>query len=157
DLPVLNVAPFQIYKTQSPPQILPALFVERVGLVQYALVVRRKALARDGHLLLVRTSLGESRRQVVQSITSGGAIALDQAVGHQTVERVVSSDRSDLPDRRGGGDVESVTEDRQHAPELLQPGDEQVIAHAQHGVHRRERRTRGRDREARAPRGSVRG
>jgi len=97
---------------------------------EYALVMRRKALAGGGHFLLVRTSLGESRRQIVQAITPGGPIAFDQAVSHQTVERIVRPDRRDLPDRCGGGDVEGVTKDRQHAPELLQAGDEQFIAHA---------------------------
>src|SRR5262249_40246809 len=37
DLPVLNVAPSQINRGQPPPQRFSALFIERVGLVQYAL------------------------------------------------------------------------------------------------------------------------
>src|SRR6266540_2668770 len=135
DLPLLDVAPFQVDQSQPPPQRLSALFVERVGLVQHALVMRRKALAREGQLLIVRTGLGESRHQVMQAITPGGPIPFDQAVGHQTVERVVRPDRGDLPERRRGGDVEGVTEARQHSPELLQSGYEQVITQTQHGVY----------------------
>src|SRR5262245_39933599 len=48
DLPLLNVAPLQVYEPQPPPERLSTLFVKRVGLVQYALVMRRKALAREG-------------------------------------------------------------------------------------------------------------
>src|SRR5215813_3239423 len=161
DLPLLDVAPFQIDQSQPPPQGLSALFVERVGLVQHTLVMRRKALACEGHLLIVRTGLGESRHQVMQAITPGGPITLDQAVSHQTVERVVRPDRGDLPERRRAGDVEGVTEDRQHSPELLQSWYEQVITQTQHGVYwmkwRMERRTRGSERLALANRGSVRG